>query len=716
MNDDHASAYQTRDKISHNRGDSSSRIPLPKARRATGDSVHRPHKSGAQTKIPVPPVPIISTTTTGPPSSRATSAPSTPRAVPRNKSKHAAQLGSSSSAAYTFDEYINDPFARSTPPTFKASMEPTGSSKPASSRKEVEEGGDTPSRRSFGFDPTIDPFARSTPSTFTPSMKPTGPKQGSANGGISAGISASRRAAAAAAEKAKDPVTTSRPLEKESEMSTPQPPAVASARNVVTPSTPEPVVEKTTFIAARSRAASVSSGGQATPRYEDMILPAVARRIKEQGIFDHDVVAYSDDYDAPLYKAPTTVQGPFASYDRAKSASSASLIIQQQRLSAAIDAEDLPPNPPVPDVYQEPESPIVSKKRQDNTDQVVPEINKREKRSPDQQTGFSEDQALDQQQQQQQQQQPQPPGSPVSSRPERPRRARRNTDHPTQPASPVLAHEERPRRARRPAPDEPFSTDNQPSSPRQQRRDRYESNQSWETGYQQQQQQQQYQRQSQDQYSYQSDSRDRYQQNENRSQDLSHIHNRYERNEYNTSPVLQHQQQYQQQQQQQQQHQYQPRTDSREPYYNASPVPSSRNQYSGQIEVPQHNGYQNQEYHQDGYDSQRTRYSPQHGNPYSDYNNGQNGYDAQQTGYDTQQNGGYGGKQGGYDGQPQQQGYTSQPTPPLRSPRRPDRPDMVQVEMSDMSAGPKGSDANAMAGNPPKVEKKKKGVLCCNIM
>ncbi|KAG0038777.1 hypothetical protein BGZ82_010840 [Podila clonocystis] len=69
----------------------------------------------------------------------------------------------------------------------------------------------------------------------------------------------------------------------------------------------------------RTRDASVSSIPK--PSHDDMILPAVARRIKEEGLFNHDVIAYSDDYNAPLYRLPTTpgtIGNPFASYDREK--------------------------------------------------------------------------------------------------------------------------------------------------------------------------------------------------------------------------------------------------------------------------------------------------------------------------------------------------------------------------------------------------------------
>ncbi|KAF9319964.1 hypothetical protein BG003_007648 [Podila horticola] len=76
----------------------------------------------------------------------------------------------------------------------------------------------------------------------------------------------------------------------------------------------------------RTRDASISSLPK--PSHDDMILPAVARRIKEEGLFNHDVIAYSDDYNAPLYRLPTTlgtVGNPFASYEREKAASSTNL-------------------------------------------------------------------------------------------------------------------------------------------------------------------------------------------------------------------------------------------------------------------------------------------------------------------------------------------------------------------------------------------------------
>ncbi|KAK3808736.1 MAG: hypothetical protein J3Q66DRAFT_355506 [Benniella sp.] len=668
MNDDRASAFQTREKPTHTRTRSRSQIPVPKTRRATGESIHRPLKGGGggggggQSKVPT-----ISTTAKAPstPKANSVSAPSTPRPIPKNKNKNALQP--SSSSAYIFDDAIENPFVSSTPPAFTPSMERTGLVKPAP---------------------------------------------------MDENVSSSKRQATERRKESASPQLAKKEPVKESEISVP-----VSVRNVVTPTTPEPSTEKPAISSmTRSRNASFSSGFH-RPRYEDMILPAVARRIKEQGLYDHDVVAYSDDYDAPLYKVPSSAatQGPFASYDRAKAASSASLILQQQQ-HFDMDTEELPPNPLVPDMYNAPSLP--SKKKQDDTDQIVPEVVEQEKPSPVQ-PRLSEDNTK-------------PESPPAVTRPERPRRARRNTDHPSQPASPVL-EEYRPRRAHRPVPDEPSSNGSRPSSG--QRRDRYESNQSWDMYVQQQ-------RRSQDQQMYKSNSRDGYHSNEIRTQDLSHIsannNNNYERNEY-SSPV-QHQQQQQQQQQQQDHRSY--RTDSRNHYhqnesgnqdvsrgynsnYNSSPVASHR-QYNARQEEQLQNHYQNDDYNrsrrQDAYDSQRTRYSPQHDNPYGDYGNTQqNDFNSQKDAYPAKQGGGYDAqpndyhtKQGGYGDQQQnfnksygQQDYSTQPIPPQRSPHR---PEMVQVEMSDMSTGPKGSDANQAGSGPQANTNKKEKKMCCIIM
>ncbi|CAO3569684.1 unnamed protein product [Mortierella alpina] len=147
----------------------------------------------------------------------------------------------------------------------------------------------------YSFDDTIDnPFKPSTPSSFTPSMEPTGFFKP-----VASLESTSLPTESFMKSAARKPATTSSPDQGDFE------PNKASV--------------------GRSRNASVSG---MRPNHDDMILPAVARRIKEQGLHEHDVIAYSDAYDAPLYKLPSTPayeNNPFASYDRAKAVSSSSL-------------------------------------------------------------------------------------------------------------------------------------------------------------------------------------------------------------------------------------------------------------------------------------------------------------------------------------------------------------------------------------------------------
>ncbi|KAF9935064.1 hypothetical protein FBU30_008557 [Linnemannia zychae] len=170
---------------------------------------------------------------------------------------------------------------------------------------------------SYTFDDTItDPFAPSTPSTFTASMEPTGFM---AARSTQETISASNDSFFDRAPKA-SPISI-----------------VTSDINTVPTSATKP------FIGAAARSKDASASSLPRPRHEDMILPVVAKRIKEQGLHNHDVIAYSDDYNAPLYKAPSTpayVGNPFASYDRMKAASSASLSQSKSPLESSLFTQD----------------------------------------------------------------------------------------------------------------------------------------------------------------------------------------------------------------------------------------------------------------------------------------------------------------------------------------------------------------------------------------
>ncbi|KAF9431496.1 Peroxisomal membrane protein PMP27 [Entomortierella beljakovae] len=325
-------------------GRTESRTPTTRTRRKTGESVNRPNNGQ------------------GKPSS---SAPSTPRPIPKSNKK--TLQPSSMSSSYTFDDSTDNPFLPSTPPAFTPSMERTGFTKPDSSKPDS---------------------SKPVSSSFTEAPKNT------------------------------------------------------PAARPITPNTPPIMEEKpSNFSFARSRDGSVSSmSGMAKPRHEDMILPAVARRIKEQGLLEHDVVAYSDDYHAPLYKIPTSsshVNNPFAGYDRAKAASSASLGQTKSPLStpkADTNTDQRPqtaspilsPSPIIPDTQSSPSRSERSNKKQDvNT---VPE-NQTEQQTPPTDTT---------------------PKTPQATTPERPRRTRRNTNRETQQDHAVQIDEPRPQRQRRP--------------------------------------------------------------------------------------------------------------------------------------------------------------------------------------------------------------------------------------------------------------------------
>ncbi|KAF9280756.1 hypothetical protein BGZ68_007039 [Mortierella alpina] len=255
--------------------------------------------------------------------------------------------------------------------------------------------------------------------------------------------------------------------------------------------------------AMRSRDASVSS---IRPNHDDMILPAVARRIKEQGLHEHDVIAYSDAYDAPLYKLPSSPayeNNPFASYDRAKAVSSASLAQQKapEDSTATVSKNENKDNgtgaendseivqkdagkgnrrraktgPPVPEatarasieVPSSAESPSErasraqrggisrsSSRRQRRQQQEQHEQNE-ERRQQEQYEQYEQHRQQEQQEhheqfRQHQQQNAHDPTSAQELRPERPRRARRNTNRQSQPDSPAYGEEPMPRQERRP--------------------------------------------------------------------------------------------------------------------------------------------------------------------------------------------------------------------------------------------------------------------------
>ncbi|KAG0354468.1 hypothetical protein BG005_006459 [Podila minutissima] len=193
---------------------------------------------------------------------------------------------------------------------------------------------------------------------------------------------------------------------------------------------------------ARTRDASVSSLPK--PSHDDMILPAVARRIKEEGLFNHDVIAYSDDYNAPLYRLPTTsgtAGNPFASYDREMAASSTNLSGPKGQ-SSPNDRQFDGPSDEIPTASNRREDPIKKshEKQSSSTSTPVPRgpsptpLERRETPSSspipeaipqvstpprERGAGKESDVALTA---------VPDPSIPAGSRPDRPRRTRRNTE------------------------------------------------------------------------------------------------------------------------------------------------------------------------------------------------------------------------------------------------------------------------------------------------
>ncbi|KAG0359574.1 hypothetical protein BC939DRAFT_87038 [Gamsiella multidivaricata] len=652
MLDDDVSAFAKRDKIPQARNDL--QMHIPRTRRATGESMSRPNSSKSK-----------ATTGTATEANFSTSAP---RPIPKSNNSKKNLQSSAMSSSYTFDESIDNPFLPSTPPMFTPSMERSGFFKPNSSEE-----GTVPAS-------TAD--------------KPISSKERTA------------RARMASQQTSSKEITTSAPTPKSST----QPPAT---HNEATPNTHIPKFENPFSITTRSRNGSLSGiPGLPGPRHEDMILPAVARRIKEQGLFDHDVIAYSDDYNAPLYKLPTSpaTQGnPFASYDRAKAASSTSLghpLSQSESLSPAKESgsmeTELPPSPPVPDVYDS----RPRKQPETEADQTVPEARStkqsRQQAEPETQSRLTE------------------PKNDVT-RPERPRRTRRDTNHQTQQENAVSAEDHRTRRTPRPMMPESdqHSQGSNQSSPTHYQdqngmkqgsnqsssshyQDQYDGENGWNDAYSRQQQQQQ-------QQSYRSDARDRrYQNNEYGRQEQSNVNDGSYQKQQHGSPQM---------------------GDRYE----------GRRQKQTQGDYPQNDGYnrtrrqEGHEYHQDsyngrqgGYNSQPIGYHTQNG----DYNGQQGRYDTQQDHYNGQQSG-YNGQQNGYDAQygnhdaryGDNNNYSRGASAPghdkANVQRLQQRPDMAQMEMLEVNAGSReGGAADEVAKIDPKdmEQMKKKGSVCCTIM
>ncbi|KAF8948138.1 hypothetical protein BGZ47_006246 [Haplosporangium gracile] len=422
--------------------------------------------------------------------------------------------------------------------------------------------------------------------------------------------------------------------------------------------------------AARSRDASVSSLPK--PRHEDMILPVVAKRIKEQGLYDHDVVAYSDDYDAPLYKAPSSpanAGNPFASYDRMKAASSADLSNPPGSSSSAYSrkfkqspennqdlGQDIRADHNRASTSSEHPVPSVSPPLSDTTPDFSTEQSARKQRQ--------RKETVESQQSQYQQTSNEPSSSnassPVATRPDRPRRARRNTerltrhDHyatygeyevqpaPQSPQSPQSpqARQEYLDRTQQPSWDRPYlnnSAGQDPYAPPVTRPTRQEM--------------------------IQSSAADGYQRQDSREQGYDQNRGQSQRQEYNS---------------QSQEDQYSSRQQDQSYYQQDS--------YNRQQQQQQQQQYQAQKQYQ-----QQQSYSC---NSNSDY------YQNQAAG----QNHSYQGQQG-------------------RAQNAHSRPEMVQVEMSTMGSGPReGEPAEEQQHQVVQVDakdgdkKQKKGSVCCIVM
>ncbi|KAF9361525.1 hypothetical protein BGX26_002030 [Mortierella sp. AD094] len=619
MGDDHVSSYQSRDR--HPFTQSESRIPIPKARRATGESVNRPNHGQSK---------LGSTGSSSP--SKIASAPSTPRPIPKSNKK--TLQPSSMSSSYTFDDSIDNPFLPSTPPTFTPSMERTGLIKAESSKE-----------------------------------------------GSSSSVEISKQS------------TTRKPV-------TPNTPASAT---IADEKPPNPSF-------TRSRDGSVSS--LPGPRHEDMILPAVARRIKEKGLFDHDVIAYSDDYNAPLYKLPSAssnINNPFASYDREKAVSSTSLAQQKSpssiskgRNEAESHSESFSPTlSPSSDI---PDSPNASSRQ---TGAPKSETQSRQQQPSEGRSGANGRDDV-----------PTSNNTPDVAQPERPRRVRRNTNHQTQQEQAISNDEYIPRRQRRPTMPEchdyedVLGSSNRSQfanqlSPKQHQGQQLDANQGKESDHYQQQAG--------------NDSRELQIANEPRRNESAKINNNSNNNnnsEYHqnsSSQVGGNNRGYDVHTQRQGRYQQNNGDYDRSYQENHGRQRDAYNGHQGEYDSHQANVYaQNGSYaHQSNggrYDDRQGWHNAQQG----DYNAQQGNYGARHGGYNTQQ-GGYNAQHDNHKAQQSaldatrsnyNNGYNG------RNASLPAHDEMAQVEMSEIAPGI-GGDVTKV---DPKDNMKKKGAVCCVIM
>ncbi|KAI1304442.1 hypothetical protein EDD11_005103 [Mortierella claussenii] len=544
---------------------------------------------------------------------------------------------------------------------------------------------------SYTFDETIDnPFLPSTPPAFTPSMERTGFFK-------------------APSTETKNAVNSFNALTTSTKAA-----AAKTRSDAVVRNTSEPAVVKTPFnpTLTRSRDASVSSvpglSGLPGPRHEDMILPAVAKRIKEQGLHEHDVVAYSDDYNAPLYKVPgssASIGNPFASYDRLKAASSTSLAQSKQDNFTAHNVSDspLPPTPAIPATFASPSD-------QSDRDQTVPT-------SPNSNSTSRQQSPRQHETTSQEQQVPSSitgepttistpeSGSSGATKPERPRRARSNTNHQMQQEQQEQYEQYRPHRSRQPTMPgieghDQMRTDGrdrqhrdvEPSLPRS-RRDQQQGyghaadNNEYAPS------------------SYRSGTRDRYQSNEPPAQNGSPHYN-YQQNGISS------------------------RDQSRDRYEQQNSDSAQTRRYAGFEEQYQRSDANNggrQERHE--FSEQNNHYSRNQDDHYNHSLNSQGvqvhqqAYNGGQSGYSDRHNQ-YNSDQRGYYPQQQQNNYENGEVPHSQFPpqhesqsqRTPPRPEMVQVEMSDMSPVLKAGLDTDHAMVKDKDNMKKKGAVCCVIM
>ncbi|KAF9976805.1 hypothetical protein BGZ73_007712 [Actinomortierella ambigua] len=286
-----------------------SRIPVPKARRATGESVYRP------TPRSTPPTSTRPRANTGAASMDSKklgiqSPPVTPHppmpssaglAVPKSK------------ADYRISDLIADPnfnpFLPSTPSTFSPSMESSVNILGRPSSQMI----------STSLSPTLPTPSESPESTPTATMR--------------GGRNVSREASGG-----QDPLSTTHQQTWSRDTSTASPESTSSATMGSSGTGRDELASSTTLV---------------RPNHDDMILPVVAKRIKAEGLKADNIIAYGEGEDAPLYRVretPGMTGGAKDSYDPLKTTSSVNVAKQSSANDTSIPSspELNLPTPPLP--------------------------------------------------------------------------------------------------------------------------------------------------------------------------------------------------------------------------------------------------------------------------------------------------------------------------------------------------------------------------------